>query len=347
MKKEIYSLTGPDHRDLVRPFPLVQDLFTFAQKNGITKDGFTSQDFGYKQVTVPLPEKFTPLVQDFPDQYLITAYDDRRDSYYKVGTRHQLIRLSTVENRRTTDTRTREIDIKLPDGSRADRIEVRVREAVKDKSFDSINTAQGEEIEQPHGSARYTYELDTSGNKYPKKFQFDRLDEGLFVMGDKTRPVRWVRRLEIEKNENTPNKAVYEDYYIIGRNEETTGNQRASIKTTITGDIGNKPTIVVHVGYGPQSRARVLLNDTEHGITFVVDETISGENPLEILKDDPTYEALLKTQPDPKLFIELLGAKMRNLEEDWDKPQSVYATNNGIETTDSAIQKKQLTETTS
>jgi len=344
MHKDSFSLARPDHRDLVRPFPLIQDLFTFAQKSGITTDGFTSQDFGNEQVTIPLPETFSPLVQDFPDKYLVVAYEDRRDSYYKVGARDQLVRLSTVENRRTTDTRTREIDIKLPDGGRADRVEVRVREAVKNKSFDSINTAQGEDIEQPHGSARYTYEMDPAGKKYPKKFEFDRLDEGLFVMGEKTRPVRWVRKLEIEKNENAPNKAVYEDYYIIGRNEDPSREKRASIKTTVLGEIGNKPTILLQVGYGPESTADVLLDDKERGIKFIVQKSIAGERPLDILKDDPVYATLLKTPPDTELFIELLGSKIKNLEEDWDKPQSIYARDNRIETSDPHSSAKQLTD---
>jgi hypothetical protein len=344
MHKDTFSLAGPDHRDLVRPFPLIQDLFTFAQKNGITNDGFTSQDFGNEQITVPLPETFSPLVQDFPNKYLVVAYDDRRSNYYKIGTRHQLVRLSTVENRRTTDTRTREIDIKLRDGARADRVEVRVREAVKDKSFDSINTAQGEDIEQPHGSARYTYELDPGGKKYPKKFEFDRLDEGLFIMGEKAQPVRWVRRLEIEKNENAPNKAVYEDYYIIGRNEDPAREKRASIKTTVIGELGNKPTILLQVGYGSESTGDVLLDDKEHGITFIVQKSIAGERPLDILKDDPVYAALLKTPPDTELFIELLGSKMKNLQEDWDKPQSIYARDHRIETSDPNLSVRQLTD---
>lgn len=344
MKNDTFSLARPDRRDLVRPFPLIQDLFAFAKKNGITPDGFVSQELSGEQIAVPLPENFSSLVQDFPDKYLVVAYEDRRSIYYKVGTRHQLVRLSTVENRRTTDTRTREIDIKLPDGARADRVEIHVEEAVKNKSFYSINAVRGEDIQQPHGSARYTYELDSGGKKIQKKFEFDRLDEGLFVMGEKTRPVRWVRKLVIEKNENAPNKAIYEDYYIIGRNEDPAREKRASIKTTVIGELGNKPTILLQVGEGPESTADVLLDDKERGIKFIVHKPIVGERPLDILKDDPVYATLLKIPPDIELFIELLGAKMTNLEEDWDKPQSVYVRDNRIQTPDSLSSVKQLTD---
>ncbi len=310
--------------EIKRPFPLVQDLFSFAEKHNITSAGIGAQA-GDEYVTMPLPEEYRPLVEAFPGKYFVTAYEDRRDSYYKENTRHQLVRLSTVQRREDSDARTREMDLKLASGGRADRIEVRVREAVKDQAFEQINKATGEQIEQPHGEARYTYELDENGKQYPKKLEYSRLDEGLFDLGGKSKPVRWVRRLNIDKNPGAPDAFQYQDMYIIGRNEGATKDQRAEIKVTLAGDLSNPKTLLVEIGFGSSDSAKVIFEDKKRGFKFVIHTLNPRDRPLEILKDDVVYAELLKDKPNVDVFIQLLQHKIEMLQDEWDKPQSVYS----------------------
>lgn len=329
MEKGDFKIVKQEKNELIRPFPLLQDLFTFAQEQGISTDGFSDQN-EIKGKAVPLPEKFIPLVATFPGTYFVVAYDDRRSSYYREGTRHQLIRLSTVEHRGATDARTREMDIRLGSNHRADRIEIRAREAVRDQSFKNINEATGEEIEQPHGDARYTYEIDENGTTYKKKLEYNRLDEGLFTLGGEAKPVRWVRNLTIDHKEEGSNEIEYSDLYIVGRNTTSTRDQRAGVKTTILGSIDSPESIIVQVGSGHVESSKLLFEDKNRKVKFILHRHGQREQPLDILKDDPVYAELLGESPDTEHFIELLRSRCLMLQEDWDKPQSVYSDNKKI-----------------
>lgn len=324
-----FSLIPKGHSEIKRPFPLVQDLFTFAEKHGINTDGFSAENT--TSVTEPLPQKFFPLVKSFPGTYFITAYEDRRSTYYKEDTRHQLVRLSTVKRKASTDDRVREMDIKMKSGARADHIEVRTRELIKEQSFQNINQATGEEIEQPHGEARYTYDIDEDGKHYPKKLEYKRLDEGLFPFGDTQKPVRWVRNCITEIFEEKPNQTEYRDNYIIREGNEAWKAQHASIKTTIIGSIHCPQSLFIEIGYGPQSTAQTLYKNTQKNIHLIFHPPMSrDDHPLNILIGDPVYHELLKKNPNEEAFLNLLQSRITLLQEDWDKPQSIYSDPNAI-----------------
>ncbi len=325
MLKEFFVRRVSPNSDVLH---LLQNLFTFAEKHGINSDGFGHQK-GVVGNVVPLPDEYRPLVETFPGTYFLVAYEDRRDGYYKEGTRHQLIRLSTVEHRAATDARTREIDLKLVSGHRADRIEIRAREAVLDQAFEGINQATGEDIERPHGDARSTYEVDEDGNKFPKKLEFSRLDEGLFTFGDTAKPVRWVRSLVVDKLEGKPYEIVYRDLYIIGRHSAGVRDQRADVKTTVLGDLDSPQSILVEFGFGSRDTGRALFEDKEKKVKCIFHTPMAGENPLDVLKDDPVYAELLKESPNLERFMGLLKTKCTMLQEEWDKPQSVHHDNKG------------------
>mgnify|MGYP000458669428 CR=1 FL=1 len=329
--KESQNLTSPsgiakaEKKAIVRPFPLLQDLFKFAQKEGIHDAGFRYQGERADVVTAELPETFQPLTEDFPAKYFVVAYEDRRGEYYAEGTRHQLVRLSTVERPSSTDARTREMDLILPDDKRADRIRVTVREAVKEKSFEEINQKNDDGLDQPHGSARYTYEIDASGKRHPKKFEFDRLDEGLFDLGgDNYKPVRWVRDLLIEKGEDGEDQIQYNDLYILNRSNNPGDESRASVQTSLIGTFESPRSVVVEIGFGPMETARVLFHDEEKNITLFLHQSVRTEDSIAILKDDPVYTELLNASPKPEAFIEKIRARCQMLKDDWANPQSVY-----------------------
>jgi len=318
MDKKEFSLARRKSPELKRPFPLIQDLFAFAKKNKI--------EFRQDEVTVELPEEFQPLVADLPNKYFIVAYEDRRDSYYKEDTRGQIITLSTVKSRAETDELTNEFQISQMNKARADRVEVKVRQAVMDKSFERINEAEGEELEQSHGSAWYTYELDEHGQKYPQKMEFNRLDEGLFKMGEVARPVRWLRTLDIEKQKNQPDNIGYMDYYMIRDDENPAMFTRTQIKSKIVGNLDKPQSVFIEVGSGPEESAEVLVNDQVHALKFIIHKDWSDKDPLKIIKDDPVYAPLFNKEVNVDLFVEGLQSRMQSLKEDWHKPQSVYET---------------------
>lgn len=317
MRKE--PPTSRERAEMKRPFPLVRDLFMFAREKEIDTRGFNS-DTGEPHAVAPLPEKYASLVEDYPGVYFVTAFEDRRGDYYAEGTRGQVVRLSTVEDRGMTDGRTREIDIEEREGRNADRLKIRIREAVMDKSFRSINQAGSGEVDRPNGSIRYTYEKDEAGKKYPKLIECHRMDEGLFMMGGLEKPVRWVRDVRREGEDAKTQVTEYRDYYIIGRNGGGKKDERASIKTVIRGDIESPELVEIEIGFGNKAFARRLMNDQKSGLVILV----HNEEMLNILRTDPAYEEIFKETPKKEKIVSDIISRMQMLLDEWDKPQSVY-----------------------
>ncbi len=323
MKNIDSPLAIPSKQELKRPFPLIQDLFALAKKNKIASRG--------ENEAVALPEAFAPLVADYPGKYYVVAYEDRRDTSYAEDTRGQFVTLATVKAKAETDKLTHEFFISQKQPARADRIEVSLRKAVMDKSFEKINEAEGEALEQSHGTMVYTYELDENGEKFPQKIEYNRLDEGLFKIGDKLRPVRWVRTLEVEKKEGQPEKIFYSDFYTIRENDDNPAkNPRANVRTIITEKSKDTQMILVEVGSGPEKSARIIADDKSKGVKILVHDYLKGQDPLAIIKDDPLYAPLFKKTADIDAFLDGLKFRIQNLKEDWDKPQSVYETGNKL-----------------
>lgn len=317
MKKEL--LAPREQREIKRPFPLVQDLFHFAREHGINESGFNS-DTGGAHTVQPLPEAFFSLVAEYPGTYFVTAYEDRRNSYYAEETRHQMVRISTTEDRKVTDEKTREIDIKLKDEYRADRIEICVREAVMDKSFGRINQAGNGEVNRPNGSMRYTYERDEVGKKYPKLIECHRMDEGLFVMDGLEKPVRWVRDVRREIENDKTHVTEYQDYYIVGRGGDGKKDERASIKTVMRGDMKHPKLVEIEIGFGDKASARRLIDDQKSDLVILV----HNEEMLSIVKTDPAYEEIFKETPKKEKIVSDIVSRIQMLLDEWDKLQSVY-----------------------
>ena len=116
-----------------------------------------------------------------------------------------------AENRRL-----REIHIRQPSSSEllGNVLRVEVEESVNEKDFTMLNTAIGEEVNLPYGTARIKYEVKPDGIKKEFAFNSDRLDEGLFEGNGEQKHVRWLRKLDIE-NDSPVQKLFYQDIYLI------------------------------------------------------------------------------------------------------------------------------------
>ncbi len=329
------SLDRAGFRDIKRTFPLLKELFEYAEKKGfdsISFDDYGSEGAGDNPRAIEFPENFNSLVAEHPGKYFIVAYDNRQSSYYKEGTRHRMVRLSTMRKRAQTNERIREVDLTETDPSFGNKAQIKVRESVNNKSFVDINTATGEEVEQPHGEAEYMYELDPQGVKTVKETHFNRLDEGLFQWKGENKPVRWVRNLRVEKDEQDIPKTMYEDLYIIGRMEKGKSDERAQVKTYITGSAENPKSILIEIGIGAPATAKVLYEDKQRNIKVLVHEGIKAyKDQLQIIQQEPAYAALFRKPVDIEELMKDISFKARMLQEDWDKPQTVFTQNPAIE----------------
>lgn len=335
------SLDRAGYTDLSRPFPLLRELFEYAESKGFEATSFTDYDdtgiHGRNTASdnpraIELPERFVPFTADSPGQYFLVGYENRQDRYYKEGTRTRMVRLSTVRKKNKSDERIREIDLTEVDPSFGNKAEITVRESVNNKSLVDLNTAQGDEVDQPHGHAQYTYELDPNGQKKIKESRFNRLDEGIFSLRNENRPVRWVRSLKVKMDESNIPNTVYEDAYYIGRPNEKQRDEAAKIKTQIVGSIDDPQSIRVEVGLEGLGKAETIYEDKQNNITVVVHSGINAyARHLEITQQDPAYAAVFEKPIDVEELLKNIKFKIGMLQEDWDKPQAVFSKRKSIE----------------
>lgn len=315
--------------DLNRTFPLLKELFELLRKQGwesSSYDNYGNEGEGENTQAIELPESFAPLVAEHPGKYYIVAYDNRRSSYYKEGTRNELVKLSTVKKRTQSDERVTEIDLAEVDPSMGNKVEVRVQESVNNKGFVDLNKQTNTEVAQPHGEANLKYEIDPNGNKAVQETSYSRTDEGIFPWKDNEERVRWYRTLRAERKSEDNIQTTYEDSFIIGGWDDPRKEERASIRTTIKGSVENPDSIVVEIGIGTPSSAQVLYEDTERNIKVLVHEGINMyKNQLEVLKQDPNYAIIFQEPIDAENLMSTLKSKIAMLQNDWDKPHHVFA----------------------
>jgi hypothetical protein len=218
MSKE--SLENIKKQELVNPFPLLKELFDYVESQGFDETSFSEYDGETDKKDIKniiLPEKFKSLIPNIVGDFFIVAYENRRDSYYKEGTRSRMVRLSTVRQRSKSDEKIREIELSEPDISEGNVMHIKIRDSVNNKSFMNINTAGKDEVEMPHGSAELMYEISNSGEKKMKESIYRRLDEGLFEWKGKNQSIRWIRSIDTKIDTNVQESCTYEDSMIIGR----------------------------------------------------------------------------------------------------------------------------------
>jgi len=316
-----------ENRELSNLFPLLKDLFKFAESKGVNTLAFqkyTGENEEENLNSIELPEKFLSLFPEHPGKYYLVGYENRKNPYYKEGTRNIWVRLSTVAKKIQTNEKIREIDIEEADMSEGNIMRTKVTDSIKNADFSQINTAEGDEVEQPHGSAQYIYETTPNGKKKITETSFNRLDEGLFLWKGKDQPVRWLRDLNMKKNKAGYSKFVYTDSYIIDR-----CNVRANIKTTINGSLENPESIVVEIGHGSLNSAEIIYEDPEGKIKVYKHSGVQDDG-MKVVKQDPNYSPLFEEKINPDELLETLRFKMLALKDDWDKPQNVFSDNKSL-----------------
>ena len=316
-------------QDVMHLFPLYKGLLDHAAKAGFDASDFmnySGETSSANYQPTPLPKKFQDLVQDHPASYYIVAYDDRRGAGYQEGTKHRMVRLSTVPVRSESNQLIREVDIKDVDPSMGNLIEMSVRESVNNQSFAEINEADDDEIEASHGEARCVYQIKPDGQKTVTQLKYNRLDEGLFQFGGSAKAVRWVRNLNIEGVDSDEQRLTYQDLYIIGRSRDVKKEGRAEIRSEINGSGSEFKSITIQMGIpDPSESERVIVDDQERGVKIIIHDNLPGyENQEDVLRDDPVYSILFEEPIDIDRFSQLLKGRIDMLQDQWDQPQSVY-----------------------
>lgn len=334
MEKNNLIVAQQETRELLLPFPLMKDLIDYAKGCGLgsidSYEVYTSDEIANESIrpAVPLPERFRSVVSNYPGTYFLVYYIDRSDDYYREGGQFKEIGISTSEHRKTSDSRLREIHIKEPSASAGlgNVLRVEVEERVNEKSLISLNTAIGQDVNLPFGLARIGYEVRPDGSKRELAFYAERLDEGLFEWNGEQKHIRWLRDVKIDKSLETQ-VISYRDTYLVGLRPEGGSEQRSEVKFTIKGNLSEPQQIVIEIGSGPQATAEVLFQDEDKGVRVLLHKSIdkSGEAALNILKQNPNYAFMFKIPINTKELITALTFMIETLQNDWDKPQTVFS----------------------
>lgn len=327
--------TRLENGEVLNTFPLVKDLFSLAKKQIGEDGGFESytnpEHKDGQSKAVELPEKFSPIVADYPGNYFVVCYEDRFGSYYAPDTRFRLVRLSTVKHRYDSDKVLREVDVMEHEQSegKGNVIFVSVADRVNEKSVINLNSAKEGGVDAPHGSAKITYEVNANGEKRMTESDFERLDEAMHDWNGVQKPVRWVRNLDVEKVSAGEFKLIYQDMYLIGRDTQGLTEEEARVKISIEGSGDSAKSILIEIGLGSLSSAETLFEDSRDGVK-VVSHSVKGmkvfKNQMKIIEQDPNYAFLFERPIDKAKLMDLVWSKIRMLEADWDKPQAVFGT---------------------
>lgn len=327
MKKEGLDIRGL--RDLSRPFPLLRKLFDHAESKGFSSDNWDEYGAGgmhrgeeHKRAT-ELPEEFNYFIQEYPGSYFIVAYANRQTPYFADGTRERRVRLSTVKKSDETSDKIREIDLTEMDPSNGNKIEVTIREQVRNQQFAEEVDANTSNAVSPSGEAKHTYEMNAVGKKENEKAYFSRLDQATFPWKGENKPVRWLRKLESEKDTAGISQITYRDSYMVGLRQHGGSDEEAQVKTIFKGSVDAPQSIQIEIGLGG-GKGTTLYD--ENGITIAEHTPLPAfKNQMEILKNDPAYAFLFQRPIDRAAVIAAMQTKIRMLQTDWDKPQTIYS----------------------
>lgn len=329
-------LVTPEKREMEIPFPLAKELFAFAQESGLGESSYSEyvRDIEGGEVNpnaVPLPAKFSPFVADFPGQYYVVAFESRIGNYYAKGTRYKMTLISNTDYRKKSNDRTREICVKEPDISedKGNVLFLTVSESVNEKGVSTLNEAINHEVNLPHGSTNIEYKINFGGQKRLTSLQSKRLDEEFFAWKGTRKQVRWLRDLSIDNNEVT-SITTYRDTYLIGLKPEGGSEEFAEITWKIKGTLIAPESVDVCIGY-PSGKGEILFEDTERNVQIIFHKSsVRPDSQLEILQQDPSYAFLFETPFDLSKLLAVLRSKVKGLEEDWDKPSTIFSTTHQI-----------------
>ncbi len=331
------TLATVNRQEVMNLFGLTRELFEFAQDNNLGHEGGfrysdVNNEFSDNPFAIELPQKFYPIIAEYPGKYWAVSFEDRFDPYYAKGTNMRLIKLSTVPKRSQTDDKIREISVSEPAPSEGlGNIQFMfVRDSLMNKSFATINTASENQTDSPYGSAEMVYELDPVGSKKLVNSEFNRMDEGIFEWDSAKTPVRWLRYLRMRQDKVSEAEIQYEDSYILGRHHQREDHKdtRVQVKITSVGKLDAPESMVVSIGSEVGSKNTVLFEDSLSHVKVVLhdnDPWTTKEKMVKILKQDPNYAFLFEGDIDTDKLIELLKRKADLITNDWDKKSTVFS----------------------
>ncbi|MES2059860.1 MAG: hypothetical protein V4438_02410 [Patescibacteria group bacterium] len=323
-------------QEIMNLFSRTRELFDFAEQNGIDRSGLIygdlNNEFAENPYAKELPQKFYPIIADYPGKYWAVSFEDRFDPYYAKGTNMRLIRLSTVPKRSQSDDKIREISISEPATSEGlGNVQFMfIKDSIKNQSFTNINTSPENQADAPDGSAELVYELDAAGRKRLVTQEFNRMDEGIFEWNATKTPVRWLRNLQIKQDKRNEANIQYEDMYILGRHHqnENRRDKRVRVRITALGKSDGYKNILISIGQEIGDKQETLFEDKRNNTKVIFNDnepwTTKGEI-VEFLRQDPNYSFLFDGSASYEKIIELLRQKSNLVTNDWDKPNAVFA----------------------
>lgn len=326
-----------ERKDVAISPSLINELFEFAKSQPNAEELFSNYAFGEGEVVeIKLPDNFGHLIKEYPGKYFLVAYEDRKSSYFQEGTRIRRVLLSTKSCRFESDLPLREIEFKEEDQINGGGMFLTVKESINNKSFNEINN-KDDQAAMPHGEMKCKYSLNSKGKKKLIGLKASRLDEGMFKIKGKEKPVRLNRKLEISKG--LEGKIEYNDGYIIGRSKDHSSELHADVKTTIIGSLDSPKSVLVEVGYGNPETAEVIYEDPKGNVKVLSYEGFGvAEYQLEIIKEDPSYAAIFQKKVIPEEVINTLKSKVIMLRDEWNDSESIFSKSNKLEENSKAIE---------
>lgn len=336
MESESKNLARVERRELADPFPSIRRLFAFAEKN--TNERSLDYYFGKEKDEeapdqVPLPLEFAPLVAEYPGEYFVISFEDRReDSRNAKDTRHIEVLLSTVPWRAQSNERLREISFTehaVSEG-KGNVVFMKVAEKVNEASFVHINEAKGDEVDRPGGQTHTVFEIDAKGVKNSKEQEFSRHDDGIFNWNGAQKRVRWIRTVRIETKSDTLSTLTHRDTYLVGMKERGGSEGSLVVETEITLDNTTETRVSIGIGSAAITHGTVIYEDADEGVrilqsTFMPPHDTIKE--MDILKQDPNYAFLFERPINKEKLLSTMMQKINALRNDWDKPSAVFAEN--------------------
>ncbi len=321
------SLQMRDKEGIKVPYPDLVALFELAERNGLSEQNPDNYYSNYENTSaILLPKEMQKLTLGDPGQYYLVFYEDRRDDSYYKESMGRFALISARKNRPQSNDPFRELWYSQETNKNGyDEAFVAVAERVNEKSAQNINSADDTTTEEPYGSRKIKYKINPEdGSRIPIDLSISRLDEILLPLDEKRFVTRWVRNLNISKDENQEPDAIYSDHYIIGRSQEILKERRADISIRVRGNIDNPRMIKVEIGSGPEQSARILLEDLEKNIKIIIHS--GAEEGFDLLRQDPQYGFLSKSndQISTDDILSLFEFRADLLREHWNQSQSVF-----------------------
>jgi hypothetical protein len=348
MQKEPTVPATLQKQEMQIPFPLAKELFSFAEESGLNQSSYSEytkeelKDGEVNPSAKSLPEKFSSLVADFPGNYFLVAYEKRIGDYYAKGTRFKMAVISNTDYRAKSNDRIREINIKEYDPSegKGNVLFVTVSDSVNEQDLTTLNSDINEKVNLPHGDAEVTYQVGMDGTKKQISFRADRLDEEFFTWKGEQKQVRWLRNLAVEREGRVP-VTNYKESYLIGLKPQGGSEELVDIKFKVVGHLIDPESIQIDIGFGPEQTAQVLYEDKNKKIKVLFHRpVIKDSNPLEVLKQDPSYSFLFEEPINTEKLLDTLKSKIKGLEKDWDKTQNVFSSPESLSYTPQQIENK-------